>query len=81
MSGWKQSSQETMLKAQFIFEMLTGVADSPQEAAEMMTAMYVSLWLSGKAEDSSLDKALVGFCNCIKMNVELTEGKLRGELQ
>ena len=81
MNDWKKSSQETMLKGQFIFEMLMGVADGPAEAAEIMTAMYVSLWVSGKAEDSSLDKALAGFCSCIRMNVELTESKQRGELQ
>jgi len=81
MTKWKQSSEETMLKGQFIFEMLMGVADGPAEAAEIITAMYVSLWVSSKAEDSSLDKALAGFCNCIKMNVELTESKQRAGLQ
>ncbi len=74
MKGWKQSTEETMDKATFIWNMLMGVTNGdPQEAIEILSAVHVSLWLSGKADDGKLDEMLTSFCSCVKVNVEAAE--------
>lgn len=73
MSDWKQSSSDTMAKAELVFENLTAISDSPQEAAEILSRVYVLAWLNGRAPNADLENMLTGLCDCIRTNVEYHE--------
>lgn len=77
---WQRTSAETASKAHATFTALMTIADSPIEAAEILTAVYVALWLTHGAEGASIDDNLQGLCDCIKMNVEMASAE-RGSLQ
>jgi hypothetical protein len=73
MTNWKKSSPETCEKIALIFNMVVQCADTPAEAAEILSGVYVRLWINGKADNGDIDNMLEGLCLCIKTNVQMLE--------
>jgi hypothetical protein len=73
MTDWKKSSQETVDKAAFVYSIIANIAESSAEAAEIITAIYVRLWMDSHVPNASIDEMLEGLCLCIKTNVEMLE--------
>lgn len=69
-TDWKQSTQATLASAEFVYRILLSEAKSPQDAAEILSAVMVRLWISGSADDGDLTSMLDSFCNTIKFNVQ-----------
>jgi len=73
MTNWKQSSKETMDKAEFIYGELRNISDNPEEAAHILIVAYVNLWFEGKTENGNVDTMLSMLCSCIKLNIEVLQ--------
>lgn len=69
MSDWQKCTPDTLAKAKALYEFMMEISDSPSEAAEIMSSMYVNLWLVGRAPNSNLEEMLSGLCDCIRLNV------------
>lgn len=75
--NWTKATPETISKIEFIYGMLTSTAESPAEAATIISGVLVHLWLAGKSETGNIDHMLEGLCTCIKLNVEHSESRLQ----
>lgn len=68
---WSKSSPQTMEAAEFVYQCLIASTQSPRESAEVLSILYVRLWLQGHAPNADLELNLASFCDCIRTNVEL----------
>lgn len=76
-STWKQSSPETLDKIEYLYQILVSITESPMESTEIMSGVYVRLWITGKADNADIDSMLEGLCLCIKTNVESIESSVQ----
>lgn len=67
---WKQSSPLTLEKIEFVYQMLIDAAESPMEAAVILSAVLTRLWINGSADDGDINSMLTSFCDTVKLNVE-----------
>ncbi len=79
---WYQPSEGTTNKARGMFTALLTIADSPSEAAQIVTMVYTNLWaqLGTTNKDNHLEIALQEFCDTVRMNmaqIERGKGKVQ----
>lgn len=70
-----QSSKKTLETAQFIYSALVSSTSDPAEAAEVLSAVLVWLWLSSAKEGADIDTMLSSLCRGIKLNVENNQAR------
>lgn len=72
---YSQTPPETMETVRFIYSALISSTKDPREAAEVISAVFVTHWLNSAAKGADLDKALAQWCEGIKLNVENNQAR------
>lgn len=72
---YHQSSPKTLETISFIYTALISSTNTPFEAAEVISGVIVSLWLSSAQPGADIDEMLNYLCDGIKLNVENNQAR------
>jgi hypothetical protein len=65
------TSEQILNTAEFIYAQLISNSEGPQEAASILSAVMVKLWLTSSQPDADIDSMLTFFAKNVKDNVAL----------
>lgn len=65
------TSEQILSRAEFIYAMLISNSEGPQDAAQILSAVMVKLWLTSSQPDANIDSMLTYFAKNVKDNVAL----------